>query len=118
MRKATIITGLAVAMASLHTSAEISSTTAFGTWNLDVPAMPAYEYRSADKPLTGAARFSAGASAETVTLNEEDFRAPPRFQHSFEQSPEANAAGMEQGFGPGPELVAPTPTQFLRLGPR
>jgi hypothetical protein len=118
MCKPAILTGLAAAMASLHAGAETATGAIITSLNLEVANIPAYELRRVDRPLTGAARFEAKTDSETFTVHGASYSAPARFQNRIEWSPTSNIANQVHSYGPGPELVAPTPAPVFELRTR
>ena len=115
MLKRTILAGLAVTMTCLNAVAETDSDFTAGAWNIIEPHVPAYQPGNIDMPPTGAARFEANPASSHDDILEVDFGQPSRFIGGFEQSSPGVAPGGEQMFGPGPELVAPTPAPVFEL---
>ena len=118
MLKETAIAGMALALTCLPAAAETESDYVIGDWGHVEPSIPAYQPNSADLPLTGAARFEANRSVELDAMLEAEFRQPSRFEGSFDRLSPPGAVSAEQGFGPGPELVVPTPSPVFEFRKR
>ena len=115
MLKVAILAGSIAAITSLHATAETETDYSVGTWGASDPAIGAYQPRSSGLPLTGAARLGADQGAGAGGLMPLDMTGASTYRDSYGAGSGLDYEELHQSFGPGPELVAPTPSPVFEL---
>lgn len=97
MIKASILAGLAAAVAALPAAAETHQGETITVWEIDYSGRPPFERRQVEVPVADAASLeSSTRMRETVTMRVVDYSGRPPFRRSVEEVPVVDAASLEE----------------------